>query len=83
MDRRTGFGDLFSDDEIAFFKGEDELYEKIKYYRANPQERMAVAQKGWAKYHQLFNEKLIAKYIADLMFDEFNSTDYPWPTICE
>lgn len=83
MDRRTGFGDLFSDDEIAFFQGEDELYAKIKYYRANKQERMAVAKKGWQKYHQLFNEKLIAKYIAAIMFDEFDAKDYPWPTICD
>ncbi len=83
VDSHTGFGDLFGNDEIAFFQGEDELYTKIKYYRANPQERMAVAKKGWIKYHQLFNEKIIAKYIADIMFDEFNPKDYPWPTICD
>lgn len=83
IDRRTGFGDLFTDDEIAFYQSEEDLYNKINYYINNPQERMSVAKKGWAKYHQLFNEKIIAKYIADLMFDEFNANDYPWPTICE
>lgn len=81
MDRRTGFGDLFGDDEIAFYKDEDELYEKIDYYRKNPEERMAIAEKGWKKYHELFNERLVAKYIAGLMFDEFDAKDYPWPTI--
>ncbi len=83
MDRRTGFGDLFGDDEIAFYKDEDELYGKIDYYRRNPEERMAMSEKGWKKYHELFNERLIAKYIADLMFDEFDAKDYPWPTIVE
>ena len=33
MDERTGFGDLFGKDEIAFYKDEDELYKKIDYYR--------------------------------------------------
>ena len=83
VDTRNGFQDLFGDDEIAFYKDEDELYEKIDYYRKNPEERMAIAEKGWKKYHELFNERLVAKYIADLMFDEFDAKDYPWPTIVE
>ena len=83
VDRRSGFGDLFADDEIAFFENEEDLYHKINHYRHNPQERMAMAQKGWKKYHELFNERLIAKYITDLMFDEFDAQNYPWPTIVE
>ena len=83
MDERTGFGDLFGDDEIAFYKDEDELYQKIDYYRHNPEERMAMAEKGWKKYHELFSETLIAKYITDLMFDEFEAGNFPWPTIVE
>ena len=83
MDERTGFGDLFGKDEIVFYKDEDELYKKIDYYRNNPEERMEIAKKGWAKYHEFFNEKLIAKYITDLMFDEFDAGNFPWPTIAE
>lgn len=83
IDERTGFGDLFGKDEIAFYKDEDELYRKINYYRNNPEERMAVAKKGWQKYHELFNETLIAKYITDLMFDEFDANNFPWPTLAE
>lgn len=83
VDINTGWQDMFCKDEIAFFASEDELYQKINYYYNSPQERMAVAKKGWVKYHQLFNERLIAKYIADIMFDEFNPQDYPWPTICD
>lgn len=83
IDKRSGFGDLFSKDELVLFDSEDDFYAKIDYYRKNPQERMAVAEKGWKKYHELFNEKLIARYITDLMFDEFDAKNYPWPTIVE
>lgn len=83
VDVHSGFNDLFTKGEMAFFKDEEDLYKQIDYYRKNKQERMEVAKKGWKKYYQLFNERLIAKYIADLMFDEFNPKDYPWPTIVE
>ena len=78
LDRRTGFDKIFDDSEVAFYSTEKELYEKINYFRNNPKERMKAAKAGWQKYHQLFNEKAIADYIADLMFDEFDAKKYPW-----
>ena len=83
LDARNGFEDIFSKDEAAFYRSEEELYRQINFYRNNPEARMAVAQKGWHKYHRLFNEKIVAKYIASLMFDEFDAEDYPWPTLVE
>ncbi len=83
IDEHSGFGDIFSKDEMAFYHDEEDLYKKIDYFRKNPQERMRVAKNGWKKYHELFNEQLIAKYITDLLFDEFDAKDYPWPTIVD
>ena len=77
IDVRSGFGDLFTKDEIAFYQDEDDMYRLIDFYRQNPEARMQTAQKGWQKYHELFNERLIAKYMAALMFD------YPWPTLTD
>jgi hypothetical protein len=81
IDRRSGFGDLFQNDEAAFYQDEDELYRQIDYFRHDTKARQEVAKKGWVKYHALFNEKLVAKYMTDLMFDTFNANDYPWPTL--
>ena len=78
MDRRTGFDKIFSDDEIAFYSTEEELWQKINFYRNNSQERMMVAKNGWQKYHQMFNEKTVTKHIADLMFEQDGATKYPW-----
>ena len=83
MDIHTGFNDLFDIDEVAFYANEEDMYYQIEYYRKNPEERMAVAEKGWKKYHKLFNEQIVAKYIADLMFDEFDPSNFPWPTIVD
>ena len=81
VDVRTGYRDLFTDNEMVFFETEQELYDKIAYFRANPHKRMEIAQAGWKKYHELFNEKLLARYVADLLFGEFDQGEYPWPTV--
>lgn len=81
VDRRVGYQDIFSDDEMAFYSSPEELYDKIDYYKKNPKERMRVAKNGWEKYHRLFNERIIAKYVTDLLFDTFHPEDYSWPTL--
>ena len=81
IDKRTGYGDIFSNEEAAFYGTEEELFDVIDYYRKNPKERMHVARNGWKKYHAMFNEKLIAKYVAELLFGGFEKSKYFWPTI--
>lgn len=81
MDSRIGYQDIFGPDEMAFYTEPGDLYEQIAFYKKNPKSRMAVAKKGYEKYHALFNERVIAKYMMDLLFDTFNSADYPWPTL--
>ncbi|MBO5441400.1 MAG: glycosyltransferase family 1 protein [Alphaproteobacteria bacterium] len=83
VDRHTGFADFFSDDEIAFYSSKDELLEKIKFYIHSPKERMKTAQNGHKRYFELFNETLIAKYVASLLEETYNPKDYPFPTIIE
>lgn len=81
ISRHTGFNDLLGEDEAGFFSTTDELLEKIEFYRNSPKERALVAQRGWKHYHELFNELIVGKYIADLITDNFNSQDFPFPTI--
>ena len=81
VDERTGFKDIFTDDEIAFFKTKEELIEKMNYYISTPKERMQVAYNGWKKYHEIFNEAIIAKYVMSLLRETHNEKDYAFPTI--
>ena len=81
IDVRTGYRDIFSDDEAAFYETEEDFFKLLNFYLENPKERMKVAENGWKKYHRLFNERVLAKYVSDLLFGGFKASDYPFPTI--
>lgn len=78
IDKRTGYGDIFNDDEMVFYETKEEFFDKLKYYIDNPQERMKIAKKGCEKYRELFNEQVVAKYIVDVLFNTLNKKEYCW-----
>lgn len=69
IDRRTGFNDMFGEDEAAFYTEKSEFFDKLKFFKNNPEVRMKTAQKGYEKIHQEFNDKVVAQYMADVLFD--------------
>lgn len=77
IDRRTGFDDVFKEDEVAFFSEREEFFDKLKFFKQNPEARMLAAQKGHAKIHAEFNDISITKYMADLLFDN-PTAKKPW-----
>ena len=80
IDERSGFKDIFAEDEVAFYNSKDELVEKINYFISNPKERQKVAQKGYTRYHELFNETKMAEYIVSVADETFDSSLYPYAT---
>lgn len=80
IDRATGFNDFFGEDELIFYDSFDDLVEKIRYYKANDNERQRVAENGWRKSHASFNERMVAKYVIETTFQQPLSEDYAWPT---
>lgn len=83
IDRHTGFGDLFGEDEAGFFSSAEELIEQIERFRKFPAERAKTAERGWRHYHVLFNETAVAGYVAALLGGNFNAADYPFPTLLQ
>ena len=81
LDSASGYRDFFSDDEVAFYSTKDDLIEKINYYIKNPSKRQYIAQNGYNRYHELFNETKLAKYIVSVANKSFNKDDYPYATI--
>lgn len=81
IDARTGYRDIFNEDEAAFYETEEDFFRLVNFYLENPKKRMKVAENGWKKYHKLFNERVLAKYAADLLSGGFKASDYPFPTI--
>jgi len=78
IDRRTGFDKILNEDEAIFYTQKEELKDKINQLIKNPKQRMAIAQKGWKRSHELFNETLVAKYALSLIDGSFNKKDYPF-----
>lgn len=68
IDRRTGFNDIFNEQEAAFYSEPDEFYDKLRFFKQNSSERMKIAQNGYNKIHQEFNEKIVTQYMMDLLF---------------
>lgn len=83
IDRRNGFNDLFAEDEAAFYGTQEEFISKLKYFRENPQKRMETARKGWEKIHNEYNERIVTKFMADLMFDKYIAEGKPWQIVID
>ena len=43
--------------------------------------QQAAAAAGRARYHALFNETRVARYVLGVAFDNHNPADYEWPTL--
>lgn len=78
--RSTGYGDIFSDKEFVFYDGLDDLAEKLRYFLAHDDERQAIGRAGHAKYHEIFNERIVARFIEEASLGRPLSTGYAWPT---
>ncbi|MEP3245261.1 MAG: glycosyltransferase [Sneathiella sp.] len=78
--RRAGFEQIFKEDELAFYDDFDDLIKKIEYFNLHDDEAREIAENGWRRSHEIFNEQLVAKYIEEVTFRQPLSEDYQWPT---
>jgi hypothetical protein len=83
IDRATGYDRLFGPEEMGFFASIEELAALLRRLIADPGWRCAVASAGRARYHALFNETLIARYVLDVAFDAHDPGAYAWPTLID
>jgi hypothetical protein len=77
--RSSGYGDIFADDEFAFYDGPDDLAQRLRYFLGHDAERQAIAAKGHTKYHALFNERVVALFLVEATFGQVDAGDYGWP----
>lgn len=73
------FEDILGDDAFVSFSDNQDLLEKITYFKNNDEERQRIAQTGYEKIHALFNVDKVCKYILETTFKEPYSIDYGWP----
>jgi hypothetical protein len=81
VDRATGYDRLFGPAEMVFFSSVEDIAEQTRRLLADPAWRCAVGGAGRARYHALFNETRIARYLVDVGCDAHDPKAYEWPTL--
>jgi len=62
--------DIFSVNEMVFYKNIIDLSDKIKFYSQRDTIRKKIAKNGKKKYFKLFNEKKITNYFINIFKDK-------------
>ncbi|GAA0585710.1 glycosyltransferase [Caenispirillum bisanense] len=78
IDRATDYGQLFGEDELAFYGSEDELIERLAFFHADDAARRRVAEAGWAAYRALFDCTRVAAYMIAVLFEGLDPEAYRW-----
>lgn len=81
IDRATGYGDIFSDDEMVFYSTEDELIENLDRLGKDDTARRAIGTRGWKRYGELFECSVIAQYMIDVLYGDHAPEHYVWQTV--
>lgn len=79
VDRASGFADLFGEDELAFYGSEDELFDKVRFFKERDVERRRVAENGWRRCYRLFSCEVVARYLVDAVFERAEPALHGWP----
>jgi hypothetical protein len=63
IDEKTQLYDFFNDDEVGFYKNDDDLIIKLDKILSNEKKLYKFSENGKKKYFQLFDNKIITKNI--------------------
>ena len=63
IDEKTKFYDFFNEDEVGFYKNENDLLNKLDKILSNEKNLKKFSENGKKKYFKLFDNKIIAKNI--------------------
>ncbi len=76
-----GFHDLYTDEEVVYFQGGEDLHEKVLHYQRNDSERQQIARRGREKAHSSFNTTRVTQFITEATFGLDQSEEYEWADV--
>ena len=65
IDKKTSYGDFFTNKEIVLYKDLGDLNYKLNKYKKDHRERKLIAKNGKIKYMKHFNSSVVCRYIID------------------
>jgi glycosyltransferase involved in cell wall biosynthesis len=64
IDEKIKYNDFFSSNEMIFYKDTQDLTDKVNFYKKNESKRIQLGLNGKSKYFKIFNNIIVADYIA-------------------
>ena len=80
LQSNRGLEELYTDTEVVYFQNDEELIDKIKFFKNNAEAVRKISVSGWKKSHESFNEKVICSYIINKTFNLKISNQF-WPEV--
>ena len=78
IDEKTNYRDYFDDDEMVFYKDENDLSEKIIKISKDEKLRRSIGKKGKHKYMKYFNSTIVADFIIEKTLGIEPKKKYLW-----
>ena len=78
INEKVKFQELFSNNEMVFYKNEDDLIDKINELKNDILRINKISKNGRDKYFKIFNNKIIADSIISKTFGNSPKYKYAW-----
>ena len=78
IDNKVGYKDFFSDNEMGFYKNEEDLLNQMDKLHGNMQKINKISKNGKRRYFSIFNNLIISDYIISKTFNIKNKYKYIW-----
>ena len=78
IDEKTGYRDFFNDNEMVFYKNNNDLSEKISKLSKDEKLRKKIGRNGKIKYLKHFNSTKVAEFIINKTLDINHKKKYFW-----
>ncbi len=78
IDEKTKYQNFFGNNEMVFYKNQNDLSEKILKISADEKLRKKIGKNGKLKYMKFFNSDLVSEFIISKTLDIKNKKKYLW-----
>jgi glycosyltransferase involved in cell wall biosynthesis len=78
IDKKVKYNDFFSNKEMIFYEDIYDLIGKINFYKKNERKRIQIGINGKNRYFKIFNNRIVADYIATKTLGKKPLYDYIW-----
>ena len=78
VDEKVKFQELFNQNEMVFYKDDDDLINKIYDLKDNITKINKISENGKRKYFKLFDHKIVSDFLISKIFETSPKYDYGW-----